>query len=132
MRHRMASGTGLGNPEPPLMNNKWSSNEKINTFIKIMGDEAIELYFKDYNGFDFQIGEDSVTIGIEPAYKFEKLKILHFNKDKDECYYQKGISWGYYGSDIVCETRRYKQYNRKSPFKNFVDKWYPLYLEAIS
>jgi hypothetical protein len=123
--------TGLGNPSPPIMNNEWSENENVNSFLKNMGDEAIDLYFKDWDGFDFQIDDESITIGIEPAYQHDKLKVLHLDKNKDECYYQTGIAFDSYGSGICSKTKFYRDYKKSSKFKNFIDRWHTLYVEAI-
>jgi len=133
MRHRLIGNmyTGLGNPSPPIMDNNWSNNESLNMFLKNMGDEAINLYFKELGGFDFQINDESITIGFEPAYKYDKLKLIHFNKNKSLCYYQTGISFGYYGSGIVSKTRYYKEYVKSSKFKNFIDKWYLPYAKLV-
>jgi hypothetical protein len=124
--------TGLGNPSPPIMNNEWSENENINNFLKNMGEEAIDLYFKDLEGFDFQIDDESITIGFEPAYKYDKLKVLHFDKNKDDCYYQTGIAFGYYGSGICSKTKFYRDYKKASKFKNFINKWYPAFVGVVS
>jgi hypothetical protein len=89
------------------------------------------LYFKDYEGFDFQIDEDSITIGIEPAYQFGDLKIVNINKDKGKSYYQSGRAFGYWGSKICSKTKYYKDYVRSSKFKNFIDKWQPVYAALV-
>lgn len=133
LRHRLTEGiyTGLGNPSAPILNNVWSKKESVNDFIKTMGDDAISLYFKDIGGFDFDISEDSITLGIEPAYKYDKLKLIHLEKNKDNCYYQTGIAFGYYGSDILSNTRYYKNYKKKCKFKDFIDKWYEEYYKIL-
>jgi hypothetical protein len=127
----MCSCTGLGGSSDTIMNNEWSENQVINEFIKTMGDEAISLYFEDYEGFDFGIEDNSITIGIEPTYQYDNLRIIHINKNKDDCYYQTGKAFGLWGSRILSKTKYYKDYVKKCKFKNFVDKWQPLYVKSI-
>lgn len=129
MRHRLISGTGLGNPEKCLLNNQWTDNEKLNISVQIMLHEAINLWFKDIGGvdFDIQLLEDKkrivVDFGIEPAYKYDKLKVLSIDTNKNSSYYMQGKAWGCYGSNTVKTTKYYSDYKYNSKFKKFVDKW---------
>jgi len=66
MRHRIVSGTGLGNPDPVLLNNEGEINE-------FFAEAALKEYFYQQEGFDFQIEEDMVNIGIEPTYQGDEL-----------------------------------------------------------
>jgi hypothetical protein len=117
MRHRIVSGMGLGNPDEVLLENKGQINKEF-------ADDAIASYFEDEEGFDFQVEEDSVTIGIEPAYQYDKLKIVQINKDKSKSYIQRGKAWGPYGSQIAKNTTVYGDYRKRSKFVKFVDKWH--------
>lgn len=117
MRHRMVSGTGLGNPDEVLLDNKGTINA---AFAK----DALYVYFDEEAGFDFQIKKNSVSIGIEPGYQYERLKIIHINKNKSKSYIQYGRAWGLYGSQIAKNTRYYSEYKTKSKFIKFVDKWH--------
>lgn len=117
MRHRIVSGTGLGNPDPVLLNNKGVINKEF-------ADDAIANYFQDEEGFDFKANGYSVTIGIEPTYQYDDLKIIHIHEDKSHSYIQRGKAWGPYGSQIAKNTKVYKDYKRKSKFVKFVDKWH--------
>lgn len=117
MRHRIVSGTGLGNPDPVLLSNNGRINKKF-------ANDAIALYFNEEYGFDFQISKDSITIGIEPAYQYEKLKIIHINRNKSKSYLQRGKAWGPYGSQISKNTYLYENYKKKGKFVKFVDKWH--------
>lgn len=117
MRHRMVSGTGLGNPDPVLLNNKGKINKEF-------ADAALADYFSQEEGFDFQVSKESVTIGIEPAYQYDELKIIHIDKDKSKSYLQRGKAWGPYGSQIAKNTRVYGEYKNKSKFVKFIDKWH--------
>jgi len=121
MRHRIASGFGLGNPDPELLDN---NGPKLPT--KKFADEAIELYFKHWDGFDFHIDDDSIRIGIEPSYQDDPLKIISIQKDKQQSYIQTGKAWGGYGSQITSKTKHYNEYKYKSKFVKFVDKWHPI------
>jgi len=138
--HRMgvAACTGFGNPSKALMDNEWSKNETLNSTVKEMLNEAVELWFKDYEGCDFGIGLDNngvaVMFGIEPSYKFDPLKVytVFSNNMKNESYYQNGKAWGYYGSDIAKHIRVYRDFKKQSKFTRFVDKWSNKLTEAMS
>lgn len=125
MRHRIASGTGLGNPDKVKLDNVWTENEEQNNIIKEMLEEGIELFFHDHDGVDFSISDDSHTVsfGIEPAYKLDKLKIVTVSNDLDKANIEDGISYGFYGSDIVSTIKPYRMYKRKSKFTKFAEKW---------
>lgn len=117
MRHRMVSGTGLGNPDEVLLDNQGAIDVK---FAK----EALDTYFSNEEGFDFKITPNVVNVGLEPAYQYEKLKIISINKDKSKSYIQTGKAWGPYGSQIAKNTKVYADYKNKSKFIKFVDKWH--------
>lgn len=125
MRHRLASITGIGGGEPVMLDNNFElkKNEFWDKFL-----EDAQLNFKtidEYEGFDFHLDEQAFTFGIEPSYKFDKLQIIHIDfKNKQDCYIQQGIAFGYYGSKIVCKIKRYGEYTRKTKFIRFIDKWY--------
>ena len=129
MRHRMgcAAQTGLGNPSQPLLKNKWADNEEINNVAKAMMSEAIDLWFKEYEGCDFNIdvGEKhiEVAMGIEPAYQLDPLKIVIINSNIQYSSFTTGIAYGYYGSNIVQKYKRYEEYKNNCKFKRFADKW---------
>lgn len=119
MRHRLVSGTGLGNPQEAELDNQGTMNKEY-------ADEAIEVYFSKEEGFDFQINEEFVAIGIEPSYQYDLLKIISINKDKSKSYIQRGRAWGPYGSQVVKNTRTYGEYKAKGKFVKFVDKWHAI------
>lgn len=120
MRRRFSTYNGLGNPSKHLLSNNGSID--CPEFIE----EVIPLYFKKYGGFDFQMEFNSVTVGIEPSYQYERLLIICIHQDKDKSFIREGISFGYYGSRIVSSTKYYKDYKRPCKFKNFIDKWHPI------
>jgi len=117
MRHRIVSGTGLGNPEKALLDNQGEVNREF-------ADAAIVAYFSWWGGFDYQVGPDYVAVGIEPSYQYEKLKILHINKDKNKSFIQMGKAWGGYGSQVVKTTKFYSDYKYRGKFVKFVDQWH--------
>lgn len=119
MRHRIGgvSAIGLGNPDPVLLDNKGTINKEF-------ADEALKEYFSYEEGFDFQLNKDFVNIGIEPAYQYDRLKIISIQKDKSKSYIQTGKAWGPYGSQIAKNTKVYGDYKNKSKFIKFVDKWH--------
>lgn len=128
MRHRITDiNTGLGNPEKCLMNNEWTTNDNLNEIIKQMLSEGIDLWFKNIGGVDFDIelenNEITINFGIEPGYKYEKLKMFSISTNKENCSYTTGIAWDFYGSGIAKKTRNYSDYKKNGKFKKFVDKW---------
>jgi len=117
----IAGMTGLGNPDSPLLNNKG----KLFGPLKDFADDAVNLYFKDWGGCDYQWDQDRFTVGIEPAYQYERLKLVSINKDKGESFIQTGKAFGDYGSGIRSTTKKYNEYTKKSKFVRFIDKWHP-------
>jgi len=115
-----AGMTGLGNPNPAILNN----TGKITKPIKKMADEAIELYFQERGGFDFNIEKDGIIFGIEPSYMYEKLKIICLAKKKEFSYIKTGYAWGGWGSEICATTKYYGDYKYKSKFVKFIDKYH--------
>jgi hypothetical protein len=116
MQRRLVNN-GLGANTKVLLDNKGEINKEF-------ADAALAEYFAKEKGYDFQITEDSITIGIEPTYMFDKLKLISINKDKSKSYIKKGIAFGAYGSQILGKPKAYSQYKRKCKFTLFVDKWH--------
>ena len=147
MRHRIGGlenvymGLGADNISSEL-DNKWSENEKFNTVVREMFDDALETICKKENihGFDFNINisDDSFTImfGIEPAYKYDPYFMICIDSDYIKSYIEKGIARGYYGRDIEITYKKsfvIVQLSDKyyMDYKDFVDKWYPKLLESL-
>jgi len=127
MRHRIGGQhTGLGNPFKEVLTNNLSKNKKFNTLVKEMLFEAITTFplMKQTKGCDFQIYDDIIEFGIEPAYQYEDLEIIALARNKLSSYIQKGHAWGTYGSDIASRTKYYSDYKLKSKFVRFIDKWH--------
>lgn len=120
----MVSGTGLGNPDEVLLDNKGTLDNEFAV-------DALLVYFDEEEGFDFQIKENSISIGIEPSYQYDRLKIIHINKNKSKSYIQYGKAWGPYGSQIGKNTRLYGEYKTKSKFVRFVDKWHAKFFGSV-
>lgn len=133
MRHRLASSIGIGNPEPEiLLNNniKLEQSEFWDDFYHDLVNACYEM--KDLEGFDFQVNDDSFLVGVEPAYKYDRLCLIKFDfEDKNKSHIQTGISFGPYGSQIVSRMRLYGDYKKKSKFVKFIDKWYLLLKEKL-
>ena len=130
MRRRLTNAhTGLGNPLPELFDNKWTDNEDFNDVVRLFFDDALDYIddFKELGGFDLNITlrEDGFRImfGIEPSYKHDPYICYCFDSNKDNIFYKKGISNGYYGSDIVINKEL--RYNKcMDDFKICIDKHY--------
>ena len=122
MRHRIgiAAMTGLGNPNQELLKNKGNLTKDI----KKMLDEAIKLYFSKWGGVDFDIQDDYINFGIEPAYQHEHLLIINLRREKYRSSIERGVAWGAWGSEIASTIKSYGEYKTKSKFVKFIDKWH--------
>jgi len=122
MRHRIggASHTGLGNPNNERLNNCGNLTKPIKSMMR----EAIKLYFPKYEYCDFDIEEGRIEFGIEPAYMYDREKIICIDRDKDRSWISDGKAWGAYGTDVVRTTRYYRDYKNKCKFTRFIDKWH--------
>lgn len=127
MRHRpeAAAMTGLGNPAQAILDNEWTGSEKDDAVIRAMLDEAIKLYFQEYGGCDFTISKHCVRFGIEPSYMYQHLKMIHIDREKGSSYFQQGIAWGGWGSDIASNKKWYSDYKKRGKFVKFIDEWHP-------
>jgi hypothetical protein len=94
--------------------------------MKNMMGDAVELYFKKWGGCDYKITDvGSIEIGIEPAYMYEDVKIIHICKhNKNFSHILTGIAWGAYGSDWATTRKYYGDYKYKSKFVKFIDRWH--------
>jgi hypothetical protein len=119
MRYRICPNNGLGTSEKPILNNKGQIN-------KDFADDAINQYFENWGGFDFEINDESIAIGIEPTYYNDPLKIITIANKKENSNIRTGISFGHYGSNVVSKSKSYKDYKNKSKFVKFIDKWHPI------
>jgi hypothetical protein len=115
-----ASQTGLGNPSPEMLGN----NGNLTKTIKAMFSEAIELYFKETEGLDYDIEKDEIYFGIEPSYMYEHLKIICIKRNKEGSYIENGYAHGAWGSDIARSGKAYLEYKNKCKFTRFIDKWH--------
>lgn len=120
MRRRIGDGlTGFGNPDTIILDNVGTINEEF-------AQDALETYFSKEEGFDFQIHPTAVSVGIEPTYQGDPLKILSIHRTKEKSTYETGRAWGAYGSGITKKVRTYSEYKNKSKFVRFVDKWHAI------
>lgn len=119
MKHRISNVTGFGANAEVLLDNKGEIN-------KDFADDAINKFFAEWEGFDFTAQNNIVSVGIEPTYQYDKLRIVTINKDKNHSTYTTGKSFGPYGSQVVSRTKIYSEYKRKSKFIKFVDKWHSI------
>lgn len=141
MRHRLTESfsIGLGNPAECLLDNEWSDNEILNEAVKKIMDNAITEYFEEqvrcYGGIDFGFAVSETGIyfkfGYEPAYKYQKLRIITLCTTKELSCIQEGIAFGFYGSGILQKIKYYKDYKYKSKFIRCIDKWHAELIEAL-
>jgi len=127
-----AEHTGLGGNAPTIMDGQSTGSEERDKLINAAAKECYELFFKgtkrDYDGID--AGESAsmyaITLGIEPSYFGDPLKVIRIAADKKASNFETGIAKGYWGSGIRSTKRYYADYKRSSKFTRFIDKWHPL------
>lgn len=117
MRHRLVYGTGFGNPDPHILSN-------TGVIDKAFAEAVLKEYFEYWEWFDYDVTQDLVRVGVEPAYQYEKLRIIEINKDKAKSSIRYGKAFGPYGSGLVGRTKLYSDYKYKSKFVKFVDEWH--------
>jgi len=109
--------TGLGGNSKSILTN----NGEID---KEFGAEATKEYCKKWGGFDFQIEDKKLMIGIEASYMYDKVKIITIHKNKELSSITTGYCVGAYGSDVLSQSKHYIDYKYKCKFTNFIDKWH--------
>lgn len=128
--------TGIGNPDPELMDGQSSGKKALDKLINQCAKDCYNTFFKDtkmdYDGVDAGAQVDAVRLGIEPAYFGDNLKMIEIREKKELSTYQTGHAFGYYGSGIRSRIRSYRQYKRRSKFVRFIDKWHPLLFKEAS
>ncbi len=79
----------------------------------------------DCEWFDYHLAEHGFYFGIEPSYIMDEMLIVYINfHNITSCSIERGIALGFYGSNVVSKIKTYRQYERKSKFIRFIDKWY--------
>lgn len=125
MRHRIATSTGFGNPEPAELDNNsiLRKTPEMDAFMEQLA--TVLSLVKEWGGFDYHVDDDSFDVGIEPAYEGDKLQIVHFDlTDKNKCAKILGRAFGPYGSNVCRTCKCYGDYAYKSKFVRFVDDNY--------
>lgn len=130
MSRRSGVLTGIGNPDPEIMDGRSTGNKKLDKLINECAKDCYETFFKgtqmDYDGIDAGASVFGIKFGVEPAYKDQELKVINFLRNKERCSYETGIARGWYGSQIQSSIRFYDSYKYKSKFTRFIDKWHPV------
>lgn len=120
--------TGIGNPNPEIMDGQSSGDPKRDKLINACAKDCYETFFKgtkmDYDSCDAGVRHEAVIFGIEPSYFGDNLRTICFYPAKDLCCINRGHAFGYYGSGIRKTTKSYYEYKTNSKFKRFIDKWH--------
>jgi hypothetical protein len=119
VKHRICNLTGFGANTKVHLDN-------IGQIREDFADAVVSSYFKKYEGFDFQIENNFIAVGIEPSYQSDPLKIITIHKDITKSFIKTGRAMGYYGSGVVSKTKTYADYKLKCKFTKFVDTWHPI------
>lgn len=117
MRRRICDLIGFGNNKPCLLDNSGELDKQL-------AEEALKAYFSKEGGFDFKCNKNSISIGIEPTYQGDELKLITISRNKKKSFISTGKAFGPYGSGIRKTTRHYFAYKYKSKFVKFIDKWH--------
>lgn len=117
MRHRIVNGTGFGNPNPVILDNKG----KIRTDL---GNDVLKTYFSKEEYCDYTRKKDFILLGVEPAYQYEDLKVICIHRDINKSYIETGRAFGPYGSGIRATTKFYGDYKYNCKFTRFINKWH--------
>ncbi len=111
--------TGMGNPSPVLLNNTGKLRDDFY-------EAAVLEYFQEWEGCDFQVSEQRVSVGVEPSYQFDELRIITICVDIGKSTFHTGKSWRSYGSAIAQRTKYYSDYKYSCKFTRFVNSWHPV------
>lgn len=128
--------TGLGNPEPEIMDGKSTGSTELDTMINECAKDCYETFFKgtamDYDACDAVADAFGIRFGIEPAYFGHNLRLITFMQNKERCNYKTGHAFGMYGSGIRAKIRYYGSYKNSSKFTKFIDKWHATLFEVAT
>lgn len=128
MRHRIGGlHMGFGNPAREKIDGKPTGNDMLDAKINECCKEAFPLFFERFGYVDAQYTATEITIGCEPAYFGEDLKMIVLAVDKGECQLITGHAFGFWGSGIRQKNKRYDEYVKASKFTRFIDKWHPVF-----
>lgn len=116
MKHRLVNNGFGANAEVYLNNQGTLDNNFANAVLDLFG----------YDGLDYQVDENAVSMGIEPTYQYDELKIITIRKNKEDSTYITGKAFGPYGSQVVSRTKRLGDYKRQTKITKFVDAWHPI------
>lgn len=122
MKHRIGGGmTGLGNNAEVHLSNTGKRNKPFEQAV-------LDAYFtKDgevEGGVDYESTKDYFTIGIEPSYQGDPLKIISIHRNKKDSYIARGQAFGYYGTGLRVTTKKYSDYRYEAKFVKFVNEWH--------
>ncbi len=137
---RIKRETCFGNPDERILSGERANAKQIKFVNKIseklLEDYEIKVYsdivIKCVRDLGYDLNDSILKVGYEPNYSGERLFVITFSPNKNECSITRGKSFGAYGSQILSKTSYYKDYKRKSKFTKFIDKWYTEYLEALN
>lgn len=74
---------------------------------------------------DFGFSDNRFFVGWEPSYMYDPLNVVCFDlNNKEESWRTWGKAFGPWGKNIVCETKHYKDYKKKTKYIKFIDKYY--------
>lgn len=126
MKHRgLAVHTGLGASPEVLISGKNTSKVKDSLLNEIARDCYKTFNFEKKFGYcEAGFDGEEARFGAEPSYQFEDLKMIIIAKEKGKSSYVTGQAVGPWASAIRSKQKRYSEYQKKSKFVRFVDKWH--------
>lgn len=131
MRHRMgcAAATGLGRKSGTdfcLWNNKEEvkSKAQYDLLYRMANDFGKQFLDSKYCP-DFGIKKNWITIGVEPSYQWDYLRVIHFAPDDiNKCLIEYGTAFGPYGTKVAFKQKFFSDYKRKNKYTRFINKWF--------
>ena len=126
MKHRgSAEQTGLGGNAEALISGKNTSGVPDELLNEIAKDCYETFSFEKLGRCEAGFDGDEARFGFEPTYQFDPLKLIIIAKDKDESRMVTGRAIEPWAARCLQTIKEYRDYQRKSKFVRFVDKWHP-------
>lgn len=124
----MAALTGLGNSAPNLMDGEPTGDRKRDRAISACAKDFYEKFIKgtriDEGYADAGVRGNSVIVGVEPSYEYERMKVVVLYPSKEMSRLIEGIARGGWGSNVVKRERLYCELTRDCKLRRFVDEWH--------
>lgn len=124
----VAAHTGCGGNAKTELDGIPASDKARNEVINACAKDFYETFIKDTEldqGYcDAQDRTGELRVGVEPSYMYERMKFASLRWDKTHSAQHTGFAFGPWGSDVRSSRRLYKDYQLRSKFVRFIDRWH--------